>query len=448
MALVKCPECGREVSDTAGTCPGCGYSLNTKKRELPVKKIGIVSGVAIVIVVCIIIIFSVNKLSETEQADVDRVVAAITSIEEVSLTSESKIIEAEKLYNELSAKCQRHVGNHKELSDARDTYNNLKAEETIDLINQIGTVSLDSQKKIDKAQKSYDELSDEQKELVSNAENLSSAINELSDLRIDDVDLKISDIGTVTLDSKEKIEEARSSYDELSDDDKSKVSKYNDLEKAESDYESLAVSTCMSLIDGIGAVTLESKEKIDEAKKIYQTLSKETREKVTNYVDLTSAEDTYTQLAKEEEERQNTLNPGDTFSTAKWEVTYTKTNISAKILPNNTSGAYLYYYAEDDETFVDIVFQIKNVNTDILGIEDMVGTCKIEYDGSNLTKSYGLYTSSGSNIDAVYSWDGLDALDSTTLHVAIRMPREVQTNDKSITVKLMIAGQEKIIHVR
>ena len=27
MALIKCPECGKEFSDTATTCPHCGYSL-------------------------------------------------------------------------------------------------------------------------------------------------------------------------------------------------------------------------------------------------------------------------------------------------------------------------------------------------------------------------------------------------------------------------------------
>lgn len=28
MALVKCPECGREnVSDTAEACPNCGYAI-------------------------------------------------------------------------------------------------------------------------------------------------------------------------------------------------------------------------------------------------------------------------------------------------------------------------------------------------------------------------------------------------------------------------------------
>ncbi len=27
MALVKCPECGKEVSDLANACPNCGYGV-------------------------------------------------------------------------------------------------------------------------------------------------------------------------------------------------------------------------------------------------------------------------------------------------------------------------------------------------------------------------------------------------------------------------------------
>ncbi|WP_417039619.1 zinc-ribbon domain-containing protein, partial [Clostridium porci] len=25
MSLIKCPECGKEISDKAEKCPGCGY---------------------------------------------------------------------------------------------------------------------------------------------------------------------------------------------------------------------------------------------------------------------------------------------------------------------------------------------------------------------------------------------------------------------------------------
>ena len=29
MALIKCPECGREISDKAASCPNCGFPINT-----------------------------------------------------------------------------------------------------------------------------------------------------------------------------------------------------------------------------------------------------------------------------------------------------------------------------------------------------------------------------------------------------------------------------------
>ena len=31
MALITCPECGREISDQAQTCPGCGYPIGQKR---------------------------------------------------------------------------------------------------------------------------------------------------------------------------------------------------------------------------------------------------------------------------------------------------------------------------------------------------------------------------------------------------------------------------------
>lgn len=30
MALINCPECGKEISDKAASCPHCGYPLPSK----------------------------------------------------------------------------------------------------------------------------------------------------------------------------------------------------------------------------------------------------------------------------------------------------------------------------------------------------------------------------------------------------------------------------------
>ena len=37
MALMKCPECGQDVSEQAATCPHCGYSLKESERKNRVK---------------------------------------------------------------------------------------------------------------------------------------------------------------------------------------------------------------------------------------------------------------------------------------------------------------------------------------------------------------------------------------------------------------------------
>ena len=38
MALIRCPECNREISDKATACPGCGYPLNSPSQETTEKE--------------------------------------------------------------------------------------------------------------------------------------------------------------------------------------------------------------------------------------------------------------------------------------------------------------------------------------------------------------------------------------------------------------------------
>ena len=39
MALIKCPECGKEISDTSDVCIHCGYKLSNKEVEVTQKSI-------------------------------------------------------------------------------------------------------------------------------------------------------------------------------------------------------------------------------------------------------------------------------------------------------------------------------------------------------------------------------------------------------------------------
>lgn len=45
MALITCPECGKQISDKAETCIGCGYPINLFKRNCKIIKDGVAQTV-------------------------------------------------------------------------------------------------------------------------------------------------------------------------------------------------------------------------------------------------------------------------------------------------------------------------------------------------------------------------------------------------------------------
>lgn len=42
MALITCPECGKQISDKAASCPGCGYPLADESLDIPQENTNIV----------------------------------------------------------------------------------------------------------------------------------------------------------------------------------------------------------------------------------------------------------------------------------------------------------------------------------------------------------------------------------------------------------------------
>lgn len=71
MALIKCPECGKEISDTIRKCPNCGYRKKTKTD----KKIFIIGGaivaLALIIGVVLMLFTREKPLTVLEQQAVD-----------------------------------------------------------------------------------------------------------------------------------------------------------------------------------------------------------------------------------------------------------------------------------------------------------------------------------------------------------------------------------------
>ena len=245
--------------------------------------------------------YDVLEAAEAKLSDlqVENVKTKIDGIGEVTLSSSSTIKAARSAYNALTADQKKQVTNYDVLQKAESELSDLqKADAVVTKIKNIGTVTLKSESKIKQARTAYNKLTDKQKTLVTNYDVLEKAEKDLADLKAaDQVSKNITNIGTVTLESEEKIKTARDSYDALTDDQKKLVSNYDVLEKAEKDLADLkAAEEVTKKINAIGDVTLESKDAIKEARTAYDALTDAQKELVSNKDVLEKAESTLKEL--------------------------------------------------------------------------------------------------------------------------------------------------------
>ena len=261
-----------------------------------------------------------------DKAAADEVIEKIEDIGTVSLDSIAAIEAAEAAYTALTPAQKALVTNYDDLTDARAEYDELKAaadQAAIDqaaangmmeLINNIGTVTLDSKTAIESAEAAYATLTDTQKALVTNYNILTAARAAYDQLKAaadqaaaDAVIGKITAIGTVTLDSKEAIEAAEAAYASLTDAQKALVTNYATLTAARTAYDQLvaekeaaekeaadkaAADAAIAKINAIGTVTLESKLSIEAARVAYNALTEDQKALVSAEIllKLTNAE--------------------------------------------------------------------------------------------------------------------------------------------------------------
>ena len=250
--------------------------------------------------------YDVLEAAEAKLSDlqVENVKNKIDGIGEVTLSSSSTIKAARSAYNALTADQKKQVTNYDVLQKAESELSDLqKADAVVTKIKNIGTVTLKSESKIKQARTAYNKLTDKQKTLVTNYDVLEKAEKDLADLKAaDQVSKNITNIGTVTLKSEEKIKTARDSYDALTDDQKKLVSNYDVLEKAEKDLADLkAAEEVTKKISAIGDVTLKSEDVIKEARTAYDALTDDQKKLVSNYDVLEKAEKDLADLKAAEE---------------------------------------------------------------------------------------------------------------------------------------------------
>lgn len=184
------------------------------------------------------------------------------------------------------------------------------AQKVIDLINKIGTVTYTDacKQRIDAARSAYDALTDAEKSKVSNYSTLTKAEAEYKRLMqagATDVDNLISKIGTVTANSGPAISNAWNAYNALTAEQKALVKKFNTLQEATQKWNQLKADEVVKLIDKIEEpVTEKSKASIEAARKAFDGLTDAQKRLVTNTKKLTDAEKAYAQLTATPEDKE------------------------------------------------------------------------------------------------------------------------------------------------
>lgn len=115
MALVKCPECGKDVSDAATSCPSCGHPIHarpvppsassavpTKKKMGTVKKIilGLVGAFVVLAVVGSLLPESPEQAAQRQQAKTEK---DTQRVQEAAQKEQARIAEETKIRDGLIA---------------------------------------------------------------------------------------------------------------------------------------------------------------------------------------------------------------------------------------------------------------------------------------------------------------------------------------------------------
>lgn len=261
MALIECPKCKREISDKADSCPRCGSLLKkpnridyewdyytpqktfakqpvkqAKQKNIPLIALLSVAGV-LVVVICVVLIANRSVFSTTNKNDTK---AKEASAQTANNSNDSETQQIDR------AKVQQDVFK-------------ARASAIEKAINDIGTITDDSEDAIDNARLLYNSAPSEIQAYVSNYDLLQKAEQDYKDLKkeereqienaeIERVEALIDKIGTVTIGSGNAIKAAQTAYDDLSGSLASKVSNKSVLQDAQSAYSKLSLDKANSLL--------------------------------------------------------------------------------------------------------------------------------------------------------------------------------------------------------
>lgn len=140
-----------------------------------------------------------NKRLELEEK-IESVSELISAIGQVTHESDNEIRKARSAYDDLDDESKKKILNYDVLLSAEQTLPAKNAEYVMDLLNNMGEISLDSEKSIIDIEKAYKGLTDKERTLVTNADILDKAWGEYYKLYAQSI-IRVTDVSISSPDS-------------------------------------------------------------------------------------------------------------------------------------------------------------------------------------------------------------------------------------------------------
>ena len=451
MAMIKCPECGNEISEQADVCPNCGYPIKKHAKRMNPKIGFLLIIVGIILLVAIIGIYKAIKRNKLIDAEIEQV---------ESFLDNHNFKEAKKYYHEyesdasFSKRIEPRLQNRYENLLAKndisgimdlwksgtlpDEYLNVKRNEIIEKLQQIQDDYVSgkiSEKDGGKICNHYTNFPDEK--IRSKNEQVKDYIKKLDSSR------KAFDKGE-TFEKENDYESAINEYEKVIQEDKEN---YNVASKKIEEIRPKIINEYKE-----NAADAEKKKNYKDAlSEIDKALILAPDDKdIEKLRDLYQKElDEYNEKRKEEELKKMLLTEGKTITGKNIEAKFLGAKLTNSVTPDNTSGTYFYYSPQDSsQMYLDIRFRIKNISDSEIDLDSIVQGLKATYDNKYTYDTFSEFYSDSNRIENVYMWSSIDPLQETTFHVALILPKEVKNSDATISVNFELDGEKQILNFR
>lgn len=361
------------------------------KRVLSI--VGVLFALCVLLCACSRVPRAEKLIREIGEVTVDsgpKIEAAEQAIAELDTEQKAKI-ENLDLFDEAKRKYAEALEIQKE--------NDKKVKRVENRIENIKTVTIDSWNTISIARREYDALDSDLQESVLNKDKLFESEAAFERLAIQTVTDAIEQIGTVSLESEDAIIRAKRAYEQIDESIQRKIKSREALFAAEDELIQLKVERAQSAIDAIGSdITLESKDAIFEAAQAFNAVPVDDREKVENRAALTKAKETYDALVNEQKRQAE-------IEEARKLIRVTKVAVSAPDSAGGVE-LYFNYINNSDKVIKYVNFSVTFYNAvgDIVKGKYNQGTVNYCYDTGPFKKGEGR-TGTWWHWGDFYNWD-------------------------------------------